>query len=60
MLSNSSRRARRAGWRFFIGLSVLGLLIVASASHAGNRLLATAGPGTDRQIGGYLTMQAGF
>jgi len=43
MVTNSSRRARRAGWRFFIGLSVLGLLIVASASHAGARLLATGG-----------------
>jgi hypothetical protein len=32
-----SSRARRGKWRFFIGLSVLGLLIVASAgARAGN------------------------
>jgi hypothetical protein len=34
MDSFSMHRKPRRGWRFFIGLSVLGLLIVASASHA--------------------------
>jgi hypothetical protein len=34
MTSHSTRRARRNGWRFFIGLSMLGLVILASASHA--------------------------
>jgi hypothetical protein len=34
MVSHSSRRTRRNGWRFFIGLSMLGLVILASASHA--------------------------
>jgi hypothetical protein len=45
MFSNSMHRPRRFSWRFFLGLSVLGLLIIASASHAnaGNRLLATGG-----------------
>jgi hypothetical protein len=41
MFSNSTRRRRSGGWRFFLGLSVLGLLIIASASHAAERLLAT-------------------
>jgi hypothetical protein len=45
MVSNSLRRKGRgrSQWRFIVGLSVLGLLIIASASHAGNRLLATRG-----------------
>jgi hypothetical protein len=34
MASHPMHRPRRIGWRFVIGLSVLGLLIVASASHA--------------------------
>jgi hypothetical protein len=34
MASHSLRRTRRNGWRFFIGLSMLGLVILASASHA--------------------------
>jgi len=34
MASHFSRRTRRNGWRFFIGLSMLGLVILASASHA--------------------------
>ena len=47
MVSNSIRRKGRgrSQWRFIVGLSVLGLLIIASASHAGDRLLAT-GDGT--------------
>jgi hypothetical protein len=40
MASNSIHSTRRGGWRFFLGLSVLALLIVASACHAGNRLPA--------------------
>jgi hypothetical protein len=45
MVSNSKRRngRGRSQWRFIVGLSVLGLLIIASASHAGNRLLDTGG-----------------
>jgi hypothetical protein len=45
MVSNSLRRKGRgrSQWRFIVGLSVLGLLIIASASHAANRLLATRG-----------------
>jgi hypothetical protein len=42
MASNSTSRTRRTGWRFFLGLSVLGLLIIASASHAADRLIAAA------------------
>jgi uncharacterized protein (DUF2062 family) len=34
MDSFSMHRRPRRSWRFFVGLSVLGLLIVASASHA--------------------------
>ena len=34
MAAHFSRRTRRNGWRFFIGLSMLGLVILASASHA--------------------------
>ena len=34
MAAHLSRRTRRNGWRFFIGLSMLGLVILASASHA--------------------------
>lgn len=34
MSSNSLRRKGRSQWRFILGLSVLGLLIIASASHA--------------------------
>ena len=36
MVSNSMRRRSkgRGQWRFIVGLSVLGLLIIASASHA--------------------------
>jgi hypothetical protein len=34
MVSNSRRRRRRGGWRFFLGISVVGALIFASASHA--------------------------
>ena len=45
MVSNSMRRKGRgrSQWRFIVGLSVLGLLIIASASHAGNRLPDTGG-----------------
>ncbi len=42
MASNTTRR-RSGGWRFFLGLSVLGLLIIASASHAAERVLAAGG-----------------
>ena len=34
MVSHSIRRTRRNGWRFAIGVSLLGLVIIASASHA--------------------------
>ena len=51
MVSNSKRRRRRGGWRFFLGISVVGALIFASASHAGNRLLAR---GKTAQHGWYL------
>jgi hypothetical protein len=34
MFSKTTRR-RSGGWRFFLGLSVLGLLIIASASNGG-------------------------
>jgi len=34
MTSPATHRSRRYGWRFFIGLSMLGLVIIASASHA--------------------------
>jgi hypothetical protein len=36
VVSNSMRRRSkgRSQWRFIVGLSVLGLLIIASASHA--------------------------
>jgi hypothetical protein len=36
MVRNSLRRKGKGGtqWRFIVGLSVLGLLIIASASHA--------------------------
>jgi hypothetical protein len=37
MVSNSMRRKGRNKWRYFLGLSVLGFLIIASASHAGER-----------------------
>ena len=43
MVSNSMRRKSRRQWRYFLGLSVLGLLIIASASHARNRLPAMGG-----------------
>ncbi|MEP7243223.1 MAG: DUF3034 family protein [Gammaproteobacteria bacterium] len=45
MVPNSIHRPRRKGWRFFLGITVVGGLIVASAAatHAGNRLLATGG-----------------
>jgi hypothetical protein len=46
MRSNSISRTRRAGWRFFLGLSVVGLLIVASASHASSRTGTVGGSGT--------------
>lgn len=42
MFSNSTSRPRRGGWRFFLGLSILGLLIVASASHASEPTAAQA------------------
>ena len=44
MVSNSMRRKGRgrSQWLFIVGLSVLGLLIIASASHAGTQL-----PGAD-------------
>src|SRR5262245_59982246 len=49
----------RTQWRFIFGLSVLGLLIIASASHAahaGNRLLATGGVAqVEGSAGGGLT-----
>ena len=34
MVSQSIRRTRKNTWRFLIGLSMLGLVIIASASHA--------------------------
>ncbi len=35
MVVKSVRRSKGRGqWRFIVGLSVLGLLIIASASHA--------------------------
>lgn len=34
MVSHSLRRTRKNTWRFVIGLSMLGLVIIASASHA--------------------------
>ena len=34
MVSQSIRRTRKNTWRFMIGLSMLGLVIIASASHA--------------------------
>jgi hypothetical protein len=43
MRSKSMSRSRRGKWRFFIGLSVLGLLIVASA---GARAEVVADSGT--------------
>jgi hypothetical protein len=46
----------RTQWRFIVGLSVLGFLIIASASHAGNRLLATGGVAqVEGSAGGGLT-----
>ena len=41
MVSNSMRRKGRgrSQWLFIVGLSVLGLLIIASASHADTHLL---------------------
>jgi hypothetical protein len=42
MMSNSARRRGRNQWRYLIGLSVLGLLIIASASHASD--IAPADP----------------
>jgi hypothetical protein len=50
MVSNSTRRKGRRQWRYFLGLSVLGLLIIASASHAGNPL-PTAGGVTPVEAG---------
>ena len=58
MVSNSMRRKGRgrSQWLFIAGLSVLGLLIIASASHAGNRLLATGGVmQVEGSAGGGLT-----
>jgi hypothetical protein len=43
MVSNSMRRKGRNQWRYIVGLSVLGILIIASASHADNRPLASGG-----------------
>jgi hypothetical protein len=40
MSSFSMHRKSRRSWRFFVGLSVLGLLIVASASHAATHFSA--------------------
>jgi len=57
-VSNSMRRSGkgRTQWRFIVGLSVLGLLLIASASHAGNRLLATGGVAqVEGSAGGGLT-----
>jgi hypothetical protein len=42
MASHSLRRTRRNGWRFFIGLSMLGLVILASASHANGAVVGAA------------------
>lgn len=56
MVSNSMRRRRRGSWRFFLGISVVGALIFASASHAGSRLLATGGVmQVEGSAGGGLT-----
>jgi len=52
MVPYSKRRKGRHRWRFFLGLSVLGLLIVASASHAGIRPLVTGGASTDEALTG--------
>ena len=35
MNSSSMRRSGRSQWRFILGVSVLGLLVIASASYAG-------------------------
>ena len=43
MVPNSTHRKGRNQWRFIVGLSVLGLLIIASASHAGNLPPAAGG-----------------
>jgi hypothetical protein len=43
MVSNSMRRKGRHKWRYFLGLSVLGFLIIASAANAGERLPAGNG-----------------
>ena len=43
MRSKSMSRSRRGKWRFFIGLSVLGLLIVASAGARASQSSARAG-----------------
>jgi len=40
MNSNSMRRKGRIQWRVILGLSFLGFLIIASASHASHRLPA--------------------
>ena len=56
--SNSMRRRGkgRTQWRFIVGLSVLGLLIFASASHAGNQPLATGSVAhVEGSVGGGLT-----
>jgi hypothetical protein len=34
MVSNSMRRKGRHKWRYFVGISVLGFLIIASAAQA--------------------------
>jgi len=46
--SNSMRRRSkgRSQWRFIVGLSVVGLLIIASASHASQPVSSVA-PGSD-------------
>jgi hypothetical protein len=41
VVSNSMRRKGPKKWRFLLGLSVLGFLIIASAANAANRVHAT-------------------
>ena len=56
MISNSMRRRGRFQWRVVVGLSVLCFLIIASASHAGNRLPVTGGVmQVEGSAGGGLT-----
>jgi hypothetical protein len=43
MVSNSMRRKGRHKWRYFLGLSVLGFLIIASAANAGEAQPRQAG-----------------